>query len=148
MSGVPEKLEDEDGVETEDADKKALCILQSVNGDIENNDFKVLHSFSVFTNTKGKKCHSIKVCFHNKEKKDSIMEKKVSLNSLEDDHPLKTVYIKNDQPPLTNKENNRLRDKARTIKNNNPNDTIKIDKGKLYHNNNVVDSFNLANQIF
>ena len=106
-----------------------------------------MHTLPVFT-TKGDRKHSIKVYFYNKEKKDVIMKKKTSLNKLTDDHPLKMVYIKNDQPPLTNKENNRLRAKARDIRIANPNDTVKIDKGKLYHNDTLIDEFNLANQIF
>ena len=122
--------------------------MRHIEQTIAEEDFKVMHSFPIFTTSVGERKHSIKLSFQSKEKKDIIMEKKTSLNSLDELHPLRKVYIKNDQPPLTNKENNRLRVKARNIRTTNPDDTVKIDKGKLYQNDVVVDEFNLANQLF
>ena len=147
ISSIPETLTINDNVLIT-PEEKVTNILQTIDGSITSEDFKVVYSFPVFTTNDGCRQHSIKISFHDKEKKDTIMEKKTNLKNLNDNDPLKKVYIKNDQPPLTNKENNRLRVKAREIRNANPDDIVKIDKGKLYHNNIVVDEFNLANQIF
>ena len=86
-------------------------------------DFKVMYSFSVFTTSEGDRKHSIKLSFYNKEKKDKTA-----------DHPLRQWMLIIFNIYLTNKENNRLRAKARGIRIANPNDTVNIDKGKLYHN--------------
>ena len=58
------------------------------------------------------------------------------------------VYINYDEPYYTRKENNRLRKKKAILKKDNVQDDIKILKGKLYHNNLMVDQFDLSNQIF
>jgi len=59
----------------------------------------------------------------------------------------KGVYVNPDLPPATSKENARLRNLAKEIRRANPADTVYIRKGKLIHNDNIVDSFNILNQI-
>ena len=58
------------------------------------------------------------------------------------------VYVNYDEPYYSRKENNRLRKKKSDLIRNHANDDIKIAKGKLYHNNMVVDQFDLSNQLF
>ena len=53
--------------------------------------------------------------------------------------------------PLTRKENSRIYNefkKLRETHKDNHRNRLQLDKGKLYLNDNVVDEFNLINQIF
>ena len=58
------------------------------------------------------------------------------------------IFIKKDEPYFTRKENARLRKRRYDLAQENRNDNFTIDKGKLYHNDVVVDKFDLNNQIF
>ena len=52
---------------------------------------------------------------------------------------------------MTSKENRRLYDKMKKLKEDHEDDedaVIKLEKGKLYLNGVIVDEFNLSNQIF
>ena len=58
------------------------------------------------------------------------------------------IYIKRDEPYYSRKENASLRKKRYDLSQENRDDNFKIEKGKLYHNDIVVDKFDLNNQIF
>ena len=53
-----------------------------------------------------------------------------------------------DKPYHTRKEGNRLRKKKYDLSQTHPDDTFKIEKGKLYQNGTVIDKFDLNNQFF
>ena len=72
---------------------------------------------------------------------------------LQADNYLKRIFIKNDDPPLTRKQNGRLRNKMKELRENedreNPENRYHIKKGKLYRNDEeCIDEFNLSNQLF
>ena len=61
------------------------------------------------------------------------------------------VFFKSEQTPLTSKENSRLYEAFKVLRERYKDDNtnvIKLDKGKLYQNDVVVDEFKLENQIF
>ena len=67
--------------------------------------------------------------------------------------PIKKVYLKNEDTPLQRKENDRLFQKMRNLRAEeddpeNPVNLYKIRSGKLYKNEEVIDTFNLENQLF
>ena len=59
-----------------------------------------------------------------------------------------SVYVKNDETKLSRSENYRLRKKAKELREEFPNDVVKIEKGVLKRNDVQVDKFDLNNQIF
>ena len=66
---------------------------------------------------------------------------------------LKKIFIKNDDPPLTRKENKRLGRKMKELRKiedaDNPVNRYHIKGGKLFKNGDeCVDTFNLNNQLF
>ena len=66
---------------------------------------------------------------------------------------LKKIFIKNDDPPLTRKENERLWNKMKELRDAedviNPVNRYHIKGGKLFKNGNeCMDTFNLNNQLF
>lgn len=59
------------------------------------------------------------------------------------------VYVNPDHSFLMQKEQKRLRELAKEKRNSaDPNDRIYIKSGKLYHNSNIIDQVNIANQLF
>lgn len=86
----------------------------------------------------------IKLKFKDHTKIDAIMTNAKKLKNLENFR----IFIKRDEPYHTRKENARLRKRRYDLSRVNINDNIKIDKGKLYHNDMIVDKFDLNNQIF
>ena len=70
---------------------------------------------------------------------DDVKEVLDNAKKLKDFNPAK-IYINKDEPYNTRKENNRLRKKkANLVMQHGRNAGVKIEKGKLYHNNTVVD---------
>ena len=65
---------------------------------------------------------------------------------------MKKVWIKNEDTPLQKKENDRLYKKLRELRaeedEDEPENTYRIKGGKLYKNNEIIDTFNLDNQLF
>ena len=65
---------------------------------------------------------------------------------------IKKIWLKNEDTPMQKKENDRLYSKMRELRNaedpDNPVNTYKIKSGKLLKNDEVIDNFNLENQIF
>ena len=66
---------------------------------------------------------------------------------------MRKVFIKNDDPPLTQKENQRLNTKVKELREaedaDDPDNRYMIKSGKLMKNGNeIVDEFNLNNQLF
>ena len=82
----------------------------------------------------------------NAEVKKHITQKKTALAKLPDDHALKRVFLKSDEPKMTRRENERLRRKRATLASTHDNVTLR--QGKLSVDGNVVDEFNLANQLY
>ena len=95
--------------------------------------------------------HSMLVKFKVLELKKIILEKWKGFKNLNDEKPLRWVFIKHDMTPLTKKENDRLYKKFRELRDihkDSPDVEVKLRYGKLYVNADAVDEFRLSNQIF
>ena len=79
------------------------------------------------------------------------MNNSKKLNGLPDDDVRKKVFIKSEQTPLTRKENSRIYGEFKKLQETHKEDDtkiVKLEKGKLYLNGDVVDEFSLTNQLF
>ena len=102
------------------------------------------HKIISFPAQNGKSTHTLKVQFLNEEIVKDIIPKAKGLKSFDKGK----VYINYDEPFYSRKENLRLRKKKYNLLEKHPNDVVKIAKGKLYHNDTIVDRFNISNQLF
>ena len=75
------------------------------------------------------------------------MKKKSDLKTVNGEHPLKKIYVNNDEPPLTHKENVRLRSKAYNLRQAGEGNIV-LEKGILKKDGVQVDCFDLSNQLF
>ena len=146
ITGIPKTILINDA-QTEDATAKMQHIVTLVDNTITSDDYKVLKIFELKQYAGGSEKQSIKIRFTDINKKQSFMKKKMVLKSLQNDHPLKKVYINNDDPPLTHKENVRLRSKAYELRQKGEG-TILLQKGVLTKDGVQVDRFDLSNQLF
>ena len=92
----------------------------------------------------GSTTHTLKVQFDDKNNAKTLIEKAKGLKTFD----AAKIFINYDEPFISRKEHNRLRKKKYDLTQDNPDDNIKISKGKLLHNNTVVDRFDLSNQLF
>ena len=75
----------------------------------------------------------------------------VKFKHVDAENYLKKIFIKNDDPPLTRQENDRLRTKMKGLRelDADSENRYSIKQGKLLKNEEeVVDEFNLSNQLF
>ena len=148
VSGIPGSLTLDNEDPLDDGAAILLRILTYVQLTLTANDFKTA---KVFAPKEGFDRHSRLIQFDDMKVKGDLLKNTKKLKDLGEEHTLKKVYIKNDQTPLTRKENSRLYGEFKKLietHNGDRNNRVRLDKGKLYLNNNVVDEFNLANQIF
>ena len=155
MSGIPMKMniihpETEEEIESDDANSIITHILKFVNPNIKPEDFKILKSFNP---RKGQDRHSAKILCSSNNIKKNIFQGCKKFKDVDAASPLKKVFLKNEDTPLQKKENDRLFKKMRDLREeeedvNNPVNIYKIRFGKLLKNDEVIDTFNLENQLF
>ena len=93
--------------------KQASFLLNCLDNSINEDDMILLKAFPPSTNRNGQEVQSIKVSFKDRTKKNHLMQNKhTKIKDLPQSHILKNIFIKSDQPTLTRKENDRLRQKA------------------------------------
>ena len=95
--------------------------------------------------------HSCLLCFTDFTKRKSVLDNSKNLNQLGETHVVKKVFIKAEQTSLTRKENSRLYTEFKKLQethNEDENMKVVLEKGKLRINDEVVDEFNLSNQLF
>ena len=149
ISGIPNDLEIE-GDNATDASVILNHILKFVKPDIQPNDLKILKNFEP---REGNDRHSAKISCSSPNVKKKIFEGCRKFKDLPLESPIKKVFLKNEDTPLQKKENDRLYQKMRELRAeeedpDNPTNIYKIRSGKLYKNDEVLDTFNLENQLF
>ena len=95
--------------------------------------------------------HSAKIRVKEIGDKIKIFKGCVKFKHLDAENYLKKIFIKNDDPPLTRQENDRLRTKMKGLRelDADSENRYSIKQGKLLKNEEeVVDEFNLSNQLF
>ena len=147
ISGIPNTL-NIDGDNTDDNDKIVHHILSFVEPDISDGDYRVIKHFEP---REGYLRHSSILGFTNANAKKNILQNSKKLNGLSEENVLRKVFIKSEQTPLTRKENSRIYGEFKKLKDTHEADEsqkVKLEKGKLYLNDEVVDEFSLLNQLF
>ena len=147
ISGLPESC-DVGGVTTDDQPLIIKEVFSKISTDITDEHYTVSKTFQP---TEGRTRFSAKITFNNVEMRMNILKNCKNLGKLAEGHALKKVFIKSEAPPLTRKENKRLADKMWTLRRAEPpGSTIKyiLSKGKLLKDDQVIDEFDLGNQIF
>ena len=104
----------------------------------------------VFQPIQGRTRHSAKSVFKNFETKMAIIRNCRKFKDLDKNDPIRAIFVKFDDPPLTQAENKRLSDKLKRLRDEAGSEavTYKITKGKLLRDGVQIDEFNLINQIF
>ena len=147
MSGIPVNDEEES---TNDYQKIIHHILSFVNPDIRKEDYKILVNFEAREKFSR---HSAKIRVENMTTKTNLFKGCKNFKEVGRTSYLKKIFIKNDDPPLTRKENERLGKKMKELREvedaDNPVNRYHIKGGKLFKNGDeCVDTFNLNNQLF
>ena len=146
MSGIPNDrfiIEGHSNTEEENTDdnSKIKSILSYIGYESNENDFEL---YRIPSNNPEMSSHKVKLKFLDTNKANDIISKAKKLKYLESTK----IFIKYEEPYFTRKENDRLRKARYELSQANPNDNIKLAKGKLVHNGTIVDKFDLNNQIF
>ena len=149
ISGIPNEM-DLEGNNVNDPGAIVNHILTFVNPDIRTEDYRTLKNFEP---REGHDRHSAKISCSSLDIKKKIFAGCSKFKNLPEQSPLKKVFLKNEDTPLQKKENDRLFKKMRELRAaeedpDNPANVYKIRSGKLYKNEEVVDTFNLENQLF
>ena len=148
ISGIPDTLTLDDDEEPLTGDSIVPRILAFVQPTIVPADYKIIKTFPA---REGFDRHMCLLEFKEWKVKDELLKHTKKLKDLSVDHTLKKVYIKHEQTPLTRKENTRMYNefkKLRETHKDNEQNRVRFERGKLYLKDNVVDEVNLANQIF
>ena len=145
ITGIPNNPLILDNNPVDDPKEKVKAILNELNTDLSDQDYSI-RVFDPFTRHDGTITHSAKVTFHSIEKKKQTLANSKTLK--DKGNFFRSVYCKNDETKISRSENYRLRKKAKELREEFPNDTIKIEKGVLKRNDIQVDKFDLNNQLF
>ena len=126
-----------------DTKEKIDGILRRIDVVLDYDDYE-LRTFEI---SDERTTHAAKMIFKDIETKTRLMSQ---AKKLKDNEHFSNVYVRNDETKLARKENYRLWQKARELRSDeaNVNAVIKIEKGKLIHNDIIVDQYNISNQIF
>ena len=141
VSGIPNESLVINDEEADDDAKKLDVIFNHMNC---NEKLNGEHKVTSLPIREGATTHSVKIQLANAEDVKHVINKAKELKNF----TTAKVYVNYDETYYIRKENNRLRKKRSDLKIDHVNDEIKISKGKLYHNNIVVDQFDLSNQLF
>ena len=159
ISGIPNELNmdlsdlADDGVgddaKVKDPARIIQHVLEFVNPEIEPDNYEILVNFDPAK--EGYSRHSAKIRVKDMDVKSKIFRGCKKFKDLHEENYLKKIFIKNDDPPLTRQENDRLRTKLIELKKSDLTSQNKytIQKGKLLKNGEeVLDEFNISNQLF
>ena len=148
ISGIPNAMEIDD---EQVNDHKVILnhILHFVNPGIADDDYKILKNFDP---REGHDRHSAKIKCVSQEVKGKIFKGCKNFKDLPAESCLKKIWLKNEDTPMQKKENDRLYNRLRELWSaedaDDPANIYKIKSGKLFKNDEVIDTFNLENQIF
>ena len=142
VSGIPnEPVKINGGQEATDDKEKINLVFNHINCTNElKSDIKIISLPIRESST----THSVKMQLSSSEDVKTVISSAKRLKTFKD----MKVYINYDEPYHSRRENNRLRKRKSDLKRMHINDDIKISKGKLYHNEMIVDQFDISHQLF
>ena len=157
ISGIPNAVKQDFQAITTIDDENAVTdhaeiihhVVKFVNPTIKKEDYKILVNFDA---KESHTRHSAKIRVENYNTKSNIFKGCAKFKTLEENNYLRRIFLKNDDPPLTRKENERLQGKMKQLRDLedpiDPENKYYIKKGTLFKNNEPLDEFNLNNQLF
>ena len=145
ITGIPNTPLVKDGMNVDDPTEKVKAILNELNPTLNDAHFSI-RMFDPFTKEDGTVTHSAKVTFQSIDMKKQTLTNSKTLK--DKGNFFRSVYCKNDETKIARAENYRLRKKAKELREQFPDDTVKIEKGVLKRNDVQVDKFDLNNQLF
>ena len=126
-------------------------VLNFVSPGIDKKSYKILVNFDAKENHTR---HSAKIQVYNYTVKSNLFKGCAKFKDLDGESYLRKIFLKNDDPPLTRKEHERLSSKMKGLREqeqvdpDGPQNRYYIKKGTLYKNDEAIDEFNLNNQLF
>ena len=147
ISGIPNSM-NIGGTNSDDNEAIVLEVLSFVDPNITANDYRIIKTFEPRNDLPR---HSCLIGFSNLNAKKNILSNSKKLNGLPETDEKKKVFIKSEQTPLNRKENSRLYQAFKQLQNTHEEDEsqkVKLERGKLYLNDEIVDEFSLTNQLF
>lgn len=154
MRGLPCDKFDSDKNKIED-EVYIANVLKICDPEIRIDDFELIKSFDPFEDEHGQKkvTHGAKIRLNSAEKKRKLMNGKSELKKMTHDTFIPKIFIHDDQPYYSRKENDRLRKHKKDIISKNSSAEPYIKAGKLYSKDEknvyvIVDTFNIENQLF
>ena len=141
ITGIPNSDLLIDDVAHQSDEEKVAGIFNEICDDIRTECYTI---FS-FPAAENRASHVCKVTFNDFDVKKNVMR---NSKKLRDNVSLNKIFLQWDEPKLTRQENQRLRKKKWTLKQDHPNDNFELKKGILKQNDQQVDKFDLINQIF
>ena len=124
-------------------------VLNFVSPGIDKKNYKILINFDAKENHTR---HSAKIQVDIYTIKSNIFKGCAKFKDLGEENYLRKIFLKNDDPPLTRKEHERLHTKMKELREqehpDEPQNRYYIKKGTLFKNDEAIDEFNLNNQLF
>ena len=145
ITGIPDTPLIINNNSIDEPEEKVKAILNELNPNLRNQDYSI-RVFDSFTKHDGSITRSAKVTFTSIDTKKETLANSKTLKDKGDF--FRSIYCKNDETKIARSENYRLRKKAKELRDEFPDDTIKIEKGVLKRNDVQVDKFDLNNQLF
>ena len=160
IAGIPNKLKTDmtsipNQNETDITDDHVEIIhhiMNFVNPGITKDQYKILKNFDAKENYSR---HSAKIRVVDMNIKSATFKGCTKFKGLADSDYMKKIFLKNDDPPITRKENERLQGVVKTLREAedpiNPENRYRIKKGRIIKNDDetqILDEFNIVNQLF
>ena len=145
ITGIPDTPLIINNNSIDEPEEKVKAILNELNPNLRNQDYSI-RVFDSFTKHDGSITRSAKVTFTSIDTKKETLANSKTLK--DKGNFFRSIYCKNDETKIARSENYRLRKKAKELRDEFPDDTIKIEKGVLKRNDVQVDKFDLNNQLF
>ena len=148
FTSIPE--EDDDDV-IEDHKDIIHHILSFLNPNITADSYKIIKNFDP---REGYTRHSAKIAVESDAMRSQLFKGCGKFKTVPPDSYLKKVFLKNDDPPLTRRENDRLYKEMKRLREledaDNPVNkyTLRNGKGLFKNGDECIDEFNLCNQLF
>ena len=147
INNIPEDRINNESVTLEDDDQKIEHIFESAQIGIEQDDIAEIQRIG---KRQPNKVRPIKMTLNTAELKFQLLNKRKQIISNDSLTKLfgNKIYINPDNSLIVQKEEQRLRAKAKELKSESPNVATYVRSGKLYHDGKVIDSVDVRNHLF
>lgn len=147
FTNIPESSVSYEGNEIESELEKLNVICKSISP--EFNDTDIVSIFRLGMSSNRSRPRPLKVIFRDSVSRNRIFYNQRSIRNNVVKTFFSQVFVNKDLPPLTRKEESRLRDVARTLRSSSSaDDNIYVKRGKLFKNHEIIDQIDIGKQLF